>query len=180
MPNRDDAQRELEERVEELTQELAVANAALKAHGDELAWAQQVIVEQTREIGELSSPVIELWDALLVVPVVGELSDSSVAALTGRVLRRVAEARAAAVLLDVTGVADINAATAQRLLGAARAVRLLGAAVILTGVRPAIAQALVSLGVDLGDLEIRATLADGLREAFARRGLSVVARRPPC
>jgi len=180
MPKRDDAQRELEEQVLELTEKLEATNAALKARDDELAWAQRVIVEQAREIGELSSPVIELWDALLVVPIVGELSDPSVAALTERMLRRVAGTRAAAVLLDVTGVADINAATAQRLLGTARAVRLLGATVILTGVRPSIAQALVSLGVDLGDLEIRATLADGLKAAFARRGLSVVARRPPC
>src|SRR5262249_15050774 len=137
----------------------------------------RVIAEQARAIDELATPVIELWEALLVVPIAGAFNEPDVAALTERILRRVADTRAAAVLLDVTGVAAIEASTAKGLVGTARAVRLLGAAVILTGVRPTIARTLTSLGVDLGSLEIRATLADGLKAAFARRGLAVVARR---
>jgi len=155
--------REIQEQLERRTEDLARANQALE--------------RQAREMLELSTPVIQLWDGLILVPLIGSLDSRRTEHLMERLLERIVETHAAVAIVDITGVPCIDTSTARNLLEAFAAVRLLGARVILTGVRPAIAQTMVHLGIDLGNIET-CSLARGVRSGFDRIGLEVVPRGP--
>jgi PAS domain S-box-containing protein len=141
----------------------------LRRHRDELedlvSERTHTIQQQTEEILELSTPVMEVMESVIVVPLIGMLDSGRAQRFTDVLLRRVADTDAAVALVDITGVPTIDTQTAQHLIEAVDAVRLLGARVVLTGVRPAIAQSLVHLGIDLSDLTTRSSLAAGLRVA---------------
>src|SRR5437899_10568647 len=129
---------------------------------------------QAREILEISTPVIQIWDGVLMAPLVGTLNSERTQQLMERLLERIVETDSAVALLDVTGVPTIDTRTAQHLAETTTAVRLLGAQAVLTGVRPAIAQTLAHLGVDLGDIATRSSLSAGLRVALNLLNLQVV------
>ena len=150
-------------------EQLARERALRAAEAERAALQAQVIAAQEATIRELSTPVIPLGDGVLVAPIVGRLERTRAAALLERVLGEVAARRARAVILDVTGVADIDAEAAHGLLQVARAVRLLGAAAIVTGVRPEVAGGLVDAGVDLAGLVTLDTLQRGLQHAQRSR-----------
>lgn len=147
--------------------------AMVEARTQELVAAQESLTRQAREIIEMSVPVLQIWEGILVVPLVGTLDSERTRGVTERLLQAIVDYRADLVLLDITGVPTVDTRTAQHLLETTRSVRLLGSRVVLTGIRPAIAQTLVHLGVDMSSLTTRATLASGLRFAFGELGIPI-------
>src|SRR6202158_1558622 len=136
--------------------------------------AEEKATLQAREILEISTPVIQIWDGVLMAPLIGTLDSGRTQKLMEGVLERIVQTNSAVALLDVTGVPTIDTRTAQHLAEMTTAVRLLGAQAVLTGVRPAIAQTLAHLGVDLGEITTRSSLAAGLRVALSLLNLKVV------
>jgi PAS domain S-box-containing protein len=131
--------------------------------------------KQTQELLEMAAvPVVQVWEGIVLVPLIGTLDSQRTQQLMERVLNRVTETSSPVALLDITGVPSIDTQTAQHLIETIAAVRLLGAEVVLTGVRPSIAQTLVHLGIDLSNVTTRSSLSAGLRMAFETLNLRVV------
>jgi rsbT co-antagonist protein RsbR len=114
-----------------------------------------------------------VWEGIVLVPIIGTLDSQRTQHLMERLLQRVTETGSPVALLDITGVPTIDTQTAQHLIETISAVRLLGAEVILTGVRPVIAQTLVHLGIDLASVMTRSSLTAGLRMALDLMNLNV-------
>ncbi len=136
--------------------------------------AEEKATLQAREILEISRPLIQIWDGVLMAPLIGTLDSGRTQKLMEGLLERIVQTNSAVALLDVTGVPTIDTRTAQHLAETTTAVRLLGAQAVLTGVRPAIAQTLAHIGVDLGEITTRSTLAAGFRVALNLLNLQVV------
>jgi anti-anti-sigma regulatory factor len=133
---------------------------AAKREAEEANRAKDALIE------ELSTPVLTVWEGVLLGPVIGGLDRERAAVMTGALLRAVVARRARVVILDVTGVRRVDADAVYHLTSAASAVRLMGAECILTGIGADVARALVRSGVDLSGVEVRRTLADGLGAAM--------------
>ena len=138
--------------------------------------AEERIQQQSKEIMELSTPVMQVWQGVVVAPLIGSLDSQRTQQFMERLLNRIVETNSPLALVDIMGVPTIDTQTAQHLIETISAVRLLGAQVVLTGVRPAIAQTLVHLGIDLSDILTRSSLAAGLRVALDMLNLQVVAK----
>ena len=138
--------------------------------------AEEQIQQQAREIMELSTPVMQVWQGVVVAPLIGSLDSQRTQQFMERLLNRIVETNSPLALVDIMGVPTIDTQTAQHLIETISAVRLLGAQVVLTGVRPAIAQTLVHLGIDLSGILTRSSLAAGLRVALDMLSLEVVAK----
>ena len=137
--------------------------------------AEEQIRKQSQEIFEMAVvPVVQVWEKVVLVPIIGTLDSQRSQQLMERLLQRVTETSSPVAILDITGVPAIDSQTAQHLIETISAVRLLGAEVILTGVRPSIAQTLVHLGIDLSHVVTRASLTAGLRLALDGLELKVV------
>ena len=121
---------------------------------------------QRDEILELSTPVIQVWDKVLALPIIGTLDSGRAARLTESLLEKIAELQAEVVILDISGVPTVDTLVAQHLLKTVQAADLMGATSILSGVRPETAQAIVHLGIDLGRLRSRNTLREALQQAL--------------
>jgi len=135
---------------------------------------EKVIVRQQQELMELSTPVVMLWDGVLALPVIGTLDSSRTQVVMENLLQRIVDTGALIAIIDITGVPTVDTLTAQHLLKTVAAARLMGADCIISGIRPQIAQTIVHLGVDLGTVVTKATLADALAIALRRLGLTVV------
>jgi rsbT co-antagonist protein RsbR len=135
---------------------------------------EQVIMRQQQDMLELSTPVVMLWDGIVALPLIGTLDSARTQVVMETLLRRIVETGALIAVIDITGVPTVDTLTAQHLLKTVTAARLMGAECIISGIRPQIAQTIVHLGVDLGDITTKATLADAFRIALARSGRSVV------
>jgi rsbT co-antagonist protein RsbR len=131
---------------------------------------EQLVQRQRDEILELSTPVIEVWQKVLVLPIIGTLDSSRAARLTESLLDKIAANQSEVVILDVSGVPAIDTDVAQHLLKTVEAARLMGTVSVLSGVRPETAQAIVHLGIDLGALRSRASLSDALQLALKMVG----------
>jgi len=129
-----------------------------------------------QEILDISTPVIQVWEGVVVAPLIGTLDSQRTERFMERLLERIVETRSRVALVDITGVATIDTQTAQHLIDTVTAVRLLGAQVMLTGVSPAIAVTLVHLGIDLSGLITRASLMAGLRLTMELLGLQMVTK----
>jgi anti-anti-sigma regulatory factor len=139
--------------------------------------AEDRIQKQAQEILEMATvPVVQVWEGIVLVPLIGTLDSQRTQQLMERLLQRVAETASPVALLDITGVPTVDTQTAQHLIETISAVRLLGSEVILTGVRPTIAQTLVHLGIDLSTVLTRSSLTAGLRVAMELLNLTVVPR----
>jgi len=134
---------------------------------------EQVIVRQQQELMELSTPVVTLWEGVLALPVIGTLDSSRTQVVMENLLQRIVETGAVIAIIDITGVPTVDTLTAQHLLKTVAAARLMGADCIISGIRPQIAQTIVHLGVDLGSVVTKATLADAFTIALRRLGLGV-------
>lgn len=130
----------------------------------------QLLARQREEILELSTPVIQVWDKVLVLPIIGTLDSVRAARLTEGLLQRIAEHQAEVIILDVSGVPSIDTTVAQHLLKTVQAARLMGSVSIMSGVRPETAQSIVHLGIDLGGMHSRNTLRDALQLALRLLG----------
>ncbi|MBK1785603.1 STAS domain-containing protein [Prauserella cavernicola] len=135
----------------------------------ELSAGADTILAQRAQLTELSTPVIKLWDGILAIPLIGTLDSTRGQTATESLLEQIVAQHARVAILDITGVTAVDTLVAQHLLKTAVAARLMGAECIISGIRPQIAQTMVQLGIDLGEVATRATLAD----AFAR-GLSII------
>lgn len=136
--------------------------------------ADERLKQQSRDIMEMATvPVVQVWEGILLVPLIGMLDSARTQQLMERLLQRLTDTSSPVALIDITGVPTIDTQTAQHLIETVKAVRYIGADVVLTGVRPAIAQTLVHLGVDLSSATTRASLAAGLRVAFGLLNLHV-------
>jgi rsbT co-antagonist protein RsbR len=146
---------------------------ALRSAVKEIEEAHVSLREQAAAIQELSTPVVQLWDGILMAPLVGYIDDRRAELLSERLLGAITERRAEIVLLDITGVSRMDAAVANHLVRIVHAARLLGARAVLVGISPAIAGTLVALGVDLGAIDTSADLQRGLARAFQYIGQRV-------
>jgi len=135
---------------------------------------EDVIHRQQQDMLELSTPVVKLWDGVLALPMIGTLDSSRTQVVMESLLQRIVETGAEVAILDITGVPTVDTLTAQHLIKTVTAARLMGADCIISGIRPQIAQTIVHLGVDLGDVITKATLADAFSVALQRLGRTVV------
>jgi len=132
-----------------------------------------VIVRQQRELMELSTPVVNLWEGVLALPLIGTLDSERTQVVMQNLLQRIVDTGSAIAIIDITGVPIVDTLVAQHLLKTVAAARLMGADCIISGIRPQIAQTIVHLGVDLKDVITKATLSDALSIAFQRTGYTV-------
>ena len=135
------------------------------------------IRQQRRTISDLQTPVIQVWEGILALPIVGGLDTTRTQETTESLLQKIVETGSEIVILDITGVPVVDTAVAKHLLEMVSASRLLGCEVLIVGLSVRIAMTLVHLGLDLAGVTTRTTLAKGLELAFARLGLEVVRRR---
>ncbi len=131
---------------------------------------EEVINRQQREMLELSTPVVKLWEGILALPMIGTLDSARTQVVMENLLQKVVETGAQIAILDITGVPTVDTLVAQHLLKTVTALRLMGAEAIISGVRPQIAQTIVHLGVDLQGVTTKANLADALALALKRTG----------
>ena len=143
------------------------------ARTDELTRAQEALSRQAQEILDLSTPVLQVRPGIVAAPLIGSLDSRRTQQFMERLLTEVVETRSEVAIVDITGVPAVDTQTAQHLTEATQAVRLLGARLVLTGIRPAIAQTLVHLGVDLSEVVTRASLSEGVKVALGLVGLAV-------
>jgi rsbT co-antagonist protein RsbR len=134
----------------------------------------EIIARQQQDMLELSTPVVSLWDGILALPMIGTLDSARTQVVMEALLQRIVERQAAVAIIDITGVPTVDTLTAQHLLKTITAARLMGAECIISGIRPQIAQTIVHLGVDLGGVTTKASLADAFRLALQRTGRAVV------
>ncbi|WP_019584054.1 MULTISPECIES: STAS domain-containing protein [unclassified Thioalkalivibrio] len=135
---------------------------------------ESTIQAQQEELREISTPITEIWDGVLTLPIIGTLDSSRTMIVMEKLLERIEQDRARVVVMDVTGVLAIDSQVSHHLVQMIRAVGLMGASAVLTGIRPEIARALTSLNIELGDVLTRSTLAEGLKEAFKILDVHVV------
>jgi rsbT co-antagonist protein RsbR len=135
---------------------------------------ETVILRQQEEMLELSTPVVKLWDGVLALPIIGTLDSSRTQTIMENLLQRIVDTGSELAIIDITGVPTVDTLTAQHLLKTVTAARLMGAECIISGIRPQIAQTIVHLGVELGDIVTKANLADAFRVAMQRTGHIVV------
>jgi rsbT co-antagonist protein RsbR len=134
---------------------------------------EEMILRQQREIAELSTPVVKLWDGVLALPIIGTLDSQRTQVVMENLLQSIVDEGAAIAIIDITGVPTVDTLTAQHLLKTVAAARLMGADCIISGIRPQIAQTIVHLGVELNVIS-KATLAGAFAIALRRSGRAVV------
>ena len=133
---------------------------------------EEVILRQQREIAELSTPVVKLWDGILALPIIGTLDSERTQVVMENLLQHIVDDGAEYAIIDITGVPTVDTLTAQHLLKTVAAARLMGADCIISGIRPQIAQTIVHLGVELNVIS-KATLADAFAVALQRTNRTV-------
>jgi rsbT co-antagonist protein RsbR len=134
---------------------------------------ERIIGEQQREMLELSTPVVQLWDGVLGLPLIGTLDSARTQVVMENLLQRIVDTGARIAVIDITGVPTVDTLVAQHLLKTVAAARLMGADCIISGIRPQIAQTIVHLGLELNTVATKATLADAFALALQRVGLGV-------
>jgi rsbT co-antagonist protein RsbR len=135
---------------------------------------EQVIERQQQELLDLSTPVIKLWEGIVAVPLIGTLDSERTQVVMESLLEAIVENEAVVAIIDITGVPTVDTLVAQHLLKTVAAARLMGAECIISGIRPQIAQTIVHLGVELGDVTTKSNLADALRVALKKSNLAIV------
>jgi rsbT co-antagonist protein RsbR len=138
----------------------------------------QVIIRQQEAMLELSTPVVKLWDGVLALPLIGTLDSARTQVVMESLLSAIVETNSQIAIIDITGVPTVDTLVAQHLIKTITAARLMGADCYLSGIRPAIAQTIVHLGIDLVDIQTKSKLSDAFALALTRLGKSVVNARP--
>jgi len=134
---------------------------------------EEVILRQQQDMLELSTPVVELWDGILALPLIGTLDSARTQVAMENLLEKIVQTGAGIAIVDITGVPTVDTLVAQHLLKTVAAARLMGADCIISGIRPQIAQTIVHLGVDLGSVITKASLADAFVVALQRTGATI-------
>ncbi|WP_272428610.1 AAA family ATPase [Polyangium jinanense] len=165
----------LEENVRARTMEIEEANARIlslnaeQQHRQEieLLQKQDLIAQQKELIRVLSTPILEVWDGVLTIPIVGVIDEERSAIITQNLLARIVETQSKFAIIDLTGVGEMDPGTAEHIVRIIGAVRLLGARSVITGIQPAVARAMISLDVNLSSILTRSNLRDGLRACLS-------------
>ncbi len=139
---------------------------------------EDIIQRQQAEMMELSTPVVRLWEGILALPLIGTLDSERTQTVMESLLEKIVETGAAIAIIDITGVPTVDTLVAQHLLKTVAAARLMGADCIISGIRPQIAQTIVHLGVGLGDVITKASMADAFSLALKRSGYSLIRHQP--
>lgn len=165
----------------ELFRELLAFSSLLDAFGlwtfeSYAAAREEIIKEQSEQLLELTTPVVKLWEGVLAVPLVGTLDSARTQVVMEKLLETLVETGSQHAIVDITGVLAVDTQVAQHLLKTVMAARLMGAECVISGIRPQIAQTIVGLGIEFGDIVTKATLADALRHALQREGVQVTRR----
>lgn len=128
---------------------------------------EDVILRQTDEIAEISTPVIRVWDGIVALPIIGTLDSARTQIVMESLLQEIVESGSSIAILDISGVPAVDSLVAQHLIKTVSATRLMGAECIISGIRPEIAQTIVHLGIDLTGITTKSTLASALRHSFS-------------
>lgn len=128
---------------------------------------EEVILRQTDEITEISTPVIRVWDGILALPIIGTLDSARTQVVMESLLQEIVNTGSSIAILDISGVPTVDSLVAQHLIKTVSATRLMGAECIISGIRPEIAQTVVHLGIDLSNVVTKSTLASALKHAFS-------------
>lgn len=134
---------------------------------------EEVILRQTDEITEISTPVIRVWTGILALPIIGTLDSARTQVVMENLLQEIVETGSSIAILDISGVPAVDSLVAQHLIKTVSATRLMGAECIISGIRPEIAQTVVHLGIDLSNIITKASLASALAYAFQVMRLEV-------
>ena len=134
---------------------------------------EDIIHRQQQEMLELSTPVVELWQGILALPLIGTLDSQRTQIVMQNLLEAIVASNSDLFIIDITGVPTVDTLVAQHLLKTVAAARLMGADCIISGIRPQIAQTIIHLGVDLGNVQTKATLAGAFQLALRKKGLTV-------
>ena len=135
---------------------------------------EDVIGRQQQEMLELSTPVVELWQGILALPLIGTLDSQRTQVVMQNLLEAIVASNSDLAIIDITGVPTVDTLVAQHLLKTVAAARLMGADCIISGIRPQIAQTIIHLGVDLGNVQTKATLAGAFKLALKKKNLAVL------
>lgn len=127
---------------------------------------EEVILRQSDEISEISTPVIRVWDGIVALPIIGTLDSARTQVVMENLLQEIVDSGSSIAILDISGVPAVDSLVAQHLIKTVSATRLMGAECIISGIRPEIAQTVVHLGIDLSQITTKATLAHALKYAF--------------
>ncbi|MBK3624702.1 STAS domain-containing protein [Streptomyces sp. MBT49] len=138
---------------------------------------EEIITAQAEQLLELSTPVVRLWDGVIAVPLVGTLDSARTQVVMEKLLQALVDTGSEQAIIDITGVPAVDTQVAQHLLKTIVAARLMGAECTVSGISPQIAQTIVALGIEFGDIVTKASLADALKLALSRSGVDVVAHQ---
>jgi rsbT co-antagonist protein RsbR len=141
---------------------------------DDLQEKLDLIEKQRQAIEELSTPIIKIWEQVLVLPLIGTLDTRRSQKLTESLLTDISLTQSKVAILDITGVPTVDSAVANHILKTVASVKLLGAECVITGIRPEVAQTIVHLGVDLTEVETLSNLSEGLKWAFRRLSMKIL------
>ena len=133
----------------------------------------EIILRQQQDMLELSTPVVQLWEGIVALPLIGTLDSARTQVVMENLLQRIVETGASIAIIDITGVPTVDTLVAQHLLKTVAAARLMGADCIISGIRPQIAQTIVHLGVELNAVVTKATLADAFIVALQKTGAAI-------
>jgi len=156
--------------INEMIESLSAEQAKSKAYQAELEDKLQTIEKQRAAIRELSTPIMEVWDGVLCLPVVGVMDTMRSVEMTNSLLQTVVEKKTRCIIIDITGIDVMDTRTVDHFMRMARAVRLLGAQCVLTGINPHIAQTVVHMGIDLSNIVTHRTLHEALQRYVESSG----------
>jgi rsbT co-antagonist protein RsbR len=138
---------------------------------------EQTLTSQAKSLMEMSTPVTEIWEGILLLPIVGLIDSKRAADVMHAILAKISETQARIFILDISGVGVIDTAVANHLFKITRATRLMGCECTISGVSPTIAQTIVDLGIDVSEVNTTATMRDALADAFKRVGSQITQAR---
>lgn len=156
--------------INDMIESLSTEQAKSKAYQAELEDKLQTIEKQRAAIRELSTPIMEVWDGVLCLPVVGVMDTMRSVEMTNSLLQTVVEKKTRCIIIDITGIDVMDTRTVDHFMRMARAVRLLGAQCVLTGINPHIAQTVVHMGIDLSNIVTHRTLHEALQRYVESSG----------
>jgi rsbT co-antagonist protein RsbR len=160
--------------TEILTAGTILDRLAVETVNNAVEFRDLVISRQQEEMLELSTPVVKLWEGVLALPLIGTLDSARTQVVMESLLSAIVETNSQIAIIDITGVPTVDTLVAQHLIKTITAARLMGADCYLSGIRPAIAQTIVHLGIDLVDVQTKAKLADAFALALTRLGKTIV------
>jgi rsbT co-antagonist protein RsbR len=137
---------------------------------------EELISDQAEQLLELSTPVVKLWEGVVAVPLVGTLDSARAQVVMERLLQTLVDTGSPYAIIDITGVPAVDTQVAQHILKTVVAARLMGAECIISGIRPQIAQTIVALGIEFGDIATKASLADALRHVLRQNDVKATRR----